>query len=138
MAAVLSPVKAWLNGLEPGVFDGLTPEQITFIHDSITETLGIDPTPEKLGDAVESASPELAASFRGRTPQENATYVHLVLAVLQIILTIYQVAGAVTPAQVTQIINNIETTVVNVTQAPPPPRPAPEIRQPAPEGGPEG
>jgi hypothetical protein len=146
VAARLQPARAWLNQLEPGIFTDLTWEQIADLRENIAETIGYDPSPEKLAEAVEATSPKLAADFRRRSPQEITNYVNLVLTFLQLMLTVYQIAGAVSPAQVNQIINHVETTVINQTtlvsppSAPPAPAPAdPPVAPPAPpatEGAP--
>ena len=72
---------------------------------------------EKLADAVEATSPKLAAEFRRQTRQEITTYATFVVAVLQLLLGIYQVASGLAPAQITQIINEYQTTVVNLPSA---------------------
>ena len=122
IAARLQPVRAAAFGVvNAEMFADLTWEQIADLRENIEKT---KPTPEKLADAVEATSPKLAAEFRRQTRQEITTYATFVVAVLQLLLGIYQVASGVAPAQITQIINEYQTTVVNLPSAPSPP-PAP-------------
>jgi hypothetical protein len=100
----------------------LTWEQIAELRESITETVGYDPSPEKLSGAVEPTSPALAKDFRRHSPQDITSYATLVVALIELMLHIYSIVHAVTPVQVTQIINHIESTIiVNPPPAPPPP-----------------
>lgn len=86
------------------------------------ETAGRDCSPEKLGAVVEATSPKLAAEFRRHSPQDIATYIALVLTFIGLMLQIHDEVSPASPAQVTKIINHVEsTTIVNVRPAPPPP-----------------
>lgn len=133
MSVRLQALRAWLGELEPGVFADLSLEEIADLRESIAQTVGFEPSPNRLGEAVEARSPELAARFRSRSAKDIVDYANLVLGVLQIILGLYQLAGGVlTPTQVTNIFNHIETTVINQTTVLNPPPPAPPTATPSP------
>jgi hypothetical protein len=132
MGARLHPARVSSNVIRPPVirppvFADVTWEQIADLRQNIEETLSYGASPEKLGALIEATSPTLAADIRRHSAQDVTTYVNLVLTFLQLMLAIYQIANPVTPAQVIQIINHIETTtIVNV----PPPASAPLPPQP--------
>ena len=117
IAAQLQPPTASLKGVVEILAD-LTWEQIDVLRENIAKT---DRSPEKLGDVVEKTSPKLAENFRGHSAKDIANYAQLVVSVLQLMLQVYQIAAAVTPTQVTQIINHVETTIINLPPAAPPP-----------------
>ena len=133
MAVRLQAVTASFKGrVDPAIVSDLTWEEIASLRTNMAGIVGLDLPPEKLGQAVEATSPKLAADLRSRNPKEIADYITLVIAFLELMLQIYQIASGVTPVQVTQIINQVETTVINQTTVinSPLPPPAPPSADP--------
>lgn len=127
MGVSMGQMSASLIGtVTPRMFSGLTWEQVTELRDSIAKA---ERSPEILAAAVEQTSPQLAATFRNSSTASLASAANLatiiaaVVAILGLMVSIYDVLlkdKAVSPAQVIQIIEQT-TTVSQTTNINPPP-----------------